>query len=402
MKYDFISVPDRHGNDALAVDGVGEPDGFTPGKPKDGFSLIPMWVADMNFKVFPGIVDSVVKRASHPSFGYFETREEYYSAIIKWQHERHGLYVERKNIGYENGVLGCLATALRVFTAENDAVLLHSPCYIGFIGTVERAKRKAVYSPLLKEDGVWRMDFSDMEKKIVENNIRFAVFCSPHNPTGRVWEKEEIERAMEIYKKHNVTVFADEIWSDIIMPGNKFIPTASVSDDAKMRTITACAPSKTFNLAGLIGSYHIIFNDNTAKKMREESAKTHYNSINVLSEHALIGAYTEEGAVWTDELCEVLSENIDFAVDFINKNFKGIEVLKPQGTYMLYLDLSEYLEKSGKTLDEVLSMGWDVGVAYQDGRPFKNPNTIRMNLALPTHLVKEAFERLRLLFLQEK
>ena len=174
MKYDFISVPDRHGNDALAVDGVGEPDGFTPGKPKDGFSLIPMWVADMNFKVFPGIVDSVVKRASHPSFGYFETREEYYSAIIKWQHERHGLDVERKNIGYENGVLGCLATALRVFTAENDAVLLHSPCYIGFIGTVERAKRKAVYSPLLKEDGVWRMDFSDMEKKIVENNIELV------------------------------------------------------------------------------------------------------------------------------------------------------------------------------------------------------------------------------------
>ena len=164
----------------------------------------------------------------------------------------------------------------------------------------------------------------------------------------------------------------------------------------------SCAPSKTFNLAGLIGSYHIIFNDDTAQKMREESAKTHYNSINVLSEHALIGAYTEEGAVWTDELCEVLSENIDFAVDFINKNFKGIEVLKPQGTYMLYLDLSEYLENSGKTLDEVLSMGWDVGVAYQDGRPFKNPNTIRMNLALPTRLVKEAFERLSLPFLKER
>lgn len=394
MKYDFISLPERHGNDALAVDGVGDPDGFTPGRPNDGFSLIPMWVADMNFAVAPCVTDAIIKRASHPSFGYFDIRDEYYSAIIKWHKKRHGFDISRENIGYENGVLGCLASAIRAFTSPGSVVLLHSPAYIGFIGTIESLGRKPVYSPLVKKDGVWKMNFEDMEKKLAENGIRFVIFCSPHNPTGRVWDREELENAMALFKKYDVTVFADEIWSDIIMPGFKFIPTASICNDAKMRTVTACAPSKTFNLAGLVGSYHIIFNSRLNNMMNKESMMTHYNKMNVLSEHALIGAYSDEGAEWTDELCTVLSENINFACDFISEKFSGVEVIKPQGTYMLYLYLEKYLEKSGRTTDEVLKAGWDVGVAWQDGRPFKAKNTIRMNLALPTRLVKEAFCRL--------
>lgn len=395
MKYDFVNMPDRRGNDALAVDAPGEPNGFVPGRPKDGFSLIPMWVADMSFIAAPSITDAIVRRASHPSFGYFQTSRSYYDAIISWQKRRNGADVGADDIGYENGVLGALCSALRAFTSQGSSVIVHSPTYIGFTNTLNNYGRHIVSSPLFRDgDGIWRMDYDDMDKKICDNNIHFAIFCSPHNPTGRVWEKDEIEQAMDVYRKNNVIVFSDEIWSDIILSGNKFIPTQSVSEDAKQRTIAAYAPSKTFNLAGLIGSYHIIYNKYLRDRMKKESDLTGYNNINVLSQHALIGAYCTEGSEWTDELCSVLTENVGFAYDFIISRFHGISLAKPQGTYLLYLDMSEYLKSSGRTLDEVLKAGWDVGVAWQDGRGFGSPDSVRMNLALPTALVAEAFERL--------
>ena len=180
------------------------------------------------------------------------------------------------------------------------------------------------------ENGVWRMDFDDMEKKIVENKIHAAIFCSPHNPCGRVWERWEIEKAMEIYQKHDVYVISDEIWSDLTLPGYQHIPTQSVSEDAKNRTIALYAPSKTFNLAGLIGSYHIIYNSYLRDRVCMEGKMTHYNSMNVLSMHALIGAYEAEGYTWVNELCQVLSENVEYAVNHIRDYYRGINVSKPQ------------------------------------------------------------------------
>lgn len=259
MKYDFTTIMDRHGMDAIAVDGLSEDGQGSPAKPKEGFDIIPMWVADMNFATVPTIQEEVIKRTKHPAFGYFEPREEYYSSIIEWQNRRNGVTgLEKEDIGYENGVLGCLASAIQAFTAPGEAVLLHSPTYIGFTRALEDNGRKIVLSPLVQdENGVWRMDYEDMDRKIKENNIHFCVFCSPHNPCGRVWERDEIEKAMEVYKNNQCVVVSDEIWSDIILEGHRHIPTQSVSEDAKNRTIAVYAPSKTFNLAGLIGSYHI-------------------------------------------------------------------------------------------------------------------------------------------------
>ena len=252
-----------------------------------------------------------------------------------------------------------------------------------------------VLSPLKKdENGVWRMDFEDMEEKLKTQNIHAAVFCSPHNPCGRVWEKWEIEKAMELYKKYDVFVVSDEIWSDIILNGHKHIPTQSVSEDARMRTVAVYAPSKTFNLAGLVGSYHIIYNKWIRDRVLKESSLPHYNDMNVLSMHALIGAYKPEGYEWVDELLQVLSENVNYACDYIKEHFDGVEVSKPEGTYMLFLDCTKWCEKHGKTIADVEKAGWDVGVAWQDGRMFHGPCSIRMNLALPLSRVKEAFERL--------
>ena len=275
-----------------------------------------------------------------------------------------------------------------------DAVLLHKPAYIGFTGTLTRAGYKIVHSELKRdEEGVWRMDYQDMDRKIKENNIHVAVFCSPHNPCGRVWTKEEILEAMEVFRRNQVYVISDEIWSDIVLYG-KHIPTQSVSEDAKMRTMAFYAPTKTFNLAGLIGSYHIIYDPYLRDRVCSAARRTHYNSMNVLSMYALIGAYSEEGREWLGELLQVLRQNCDYACDYITTHFQGVSLARAEGTYMLYFDCSEWLKAHGLTCGELLRRGYEVGVYWQDGRPFHMENSIRMNLALPSSRVEEAFRRL--------
>lgn len=190
MKYDFTTVMDRHGKDAIAVDAVGDEEYGAPGAPKEGFDVIPMWVADMNFPTAPTIQEAVIERVKHPAFGYFMPTEEYYQSIIKWQETRNGVKgLTAECIGYENGVLGCVVSALTAFAAPGDKVLLHSPTYIGFTYSIKNSGYEIIHSPLKQDENqVWRMDYDDMDKKLKENNIHVAVFCSPHNPCGRVWD----------------------------------------------------------------------------------------------------------------------------------------------------------------------------------------------------------------------
>lgn len=393
MKYDFTTILNRSGHDAMAVDNIPA----HGAKVKEGFSIIPMWVADMNFPVFPGLIEAMQERLTHPHFGYFVPTEEYYGAITNWQEKRYGTTgLTKEFIGYENGVMGCAVTAMRTFTAPGEAVLMHSPTYIGFTHMLQDNGRKAVLSDLVRdEQGIWRMDYEDMEQKIKDNKIHFVIFCSPHNPSGRVWEKEEIEKAMALFAKYDCVVLSDEIWADIIMPGYHHIPTQSISEDAKKRTIAMYAPTKTFSLAALTGAYHVVYNAHMRERMQHTAAATHYNSMNVLSYHALIGAYQEEGMLWVDELCQVLDKNIEYVYRFFNEEIDGITLARAQGTYMMYLDCSEWCKKHGKTLDELLRAGIEVGVIWQDGRPFKRPDSIRMNVALPFARVEEAVNRLR-------
>ena len=394
MRFDFTTIYDRRGKDAMAVDAVEKIPTF---QPNEGFDAIPMWVADMNFATAPSVNAEIAKRIEHPLYGYYMTPDEYYDAIIRWHETRNGVTgLEKEHIGYENGVLGGLMSALNAVCARGDKVLVHAPTYIGFTGSIENAGYHIVTSDL-KQDryGIWRMDFFDMEMKIKKNDIRAVVFCSPHNPTGRVWEREELEQFMDMAQRLNVAVISDEIWSDLTLRGYKHIPLQSVSEDARNRTIALYAPSKTFNLAGLIGSYHIIYNEALHKRVEKEASTCHYNSMNVLSMHALIGAYSDEGAQWVDELREVLTANVKYACKFIRKNFKGVNVQQPEGTYMLFLDCEGYCKRSGRSLDEVKKAGYEVGVIWQDGRPFHGPHHIRMNLALPTTRVEEAMQRLK-------
>ena len=393
IRYDFETRPERRGMDAYALDALGTED--APGAPKEGFSAIPMWVADMNFVCFPGIQESIAKRLAHPAFGYFGIRKEYYQAVIRWQEARNGVRdLKAEHIGYENGVLGGVISALNTLCSRGDAVLLHSPTYIGFTHALENNGYRLVLSALKPDaDGVWRMDWDDMERKLREEHIHAMVFCSPHNPCGRVWEQAELERLSALCERYQVTVVSDEIWSDIILDGHRHIPTQSATDYLHENTVALYAPSKTFNLAGLVGSYHIIYNKRLRERVRKESSLSSYNTMNVLSMHALIGAYTEEGAAWTDQLREAIGANVDLAEKRL-RAFDGVRLIRPQGTYMLFPDCGEWCRKNGKTMDELERACWDVGVALQDGRMFHGQTHLRINLAIPARFVDEAFDRL--------
>ena len=392
MTYDFTTVLDRAGHDIIAADLIPFP-GVTV---EEGFSTIPMWVADMSFPTAPCILEALEERIRFPNFGYFREPEAYYQAILDWHRDRKGVTdLKKEHIGYENGVLGGVSTAIRMLTAPGEEILLHAPTYIGFTHVLESTGRKAVHSDLVRDaEGVWRMDYEDMDRKLREHRIHLAIFCSPHNPTGRVWERWEIEKAMEVYAANDCIVLSDEIWSDIIMPGCTHICTQSVSEDAKARTIAYYAPSKTFSLAGLIGSYHVVYNERLRHRLRRESDQTHYNSQNVLSMAALLGAYTRGGA-WVDEMCAVIDENHRYACDFIGKNFPGVKVMRPQGTYMLFLDCGDWCREHGVPIGELLARGVRAGVIWQNGESFFWPDSIRMNLALPLSLLREAMDRLK-------
>ncbi len=396
MQYDFTSIIDRRGRDALALDGLGALEGFAPDAPKEGFDPIPMWVADMNFAVVPTVQEAIIERTKHPCFGYFLPREEYFSSIISWQEKRNGVTGLRKeHIGYENGVLGGVITALNVICSRGGKVLVHSPTYIGFTSALGNNGYNIVHSPLVRDqNGVWRMDFADMEKKLSEQRIHAAILCNPHNPCGRAWERWELEQAMELFRKYDVYVISDEIWSDLMLNGHRHIPTQSVSEDARQRTAAFYAPSKTFSLAGLVGSYHIVYDRWWRERMDKESSLSHYNSMNVLSMHALIGAYRPEGHEWVEQLLQVLSGNINYACDYIETRFEGVEAFRSEATYMLFVDCTEWCRTHGMTIRQLEKACWDVGVVVQDGTMFHGPCHIRMNLALPRSRVEEAFSRL--------
>ena len=356
MTYDFETVLDRRGTNSVAADVIPFDE-----KPDEGFDPIPMWIADMAYPVAPPVLEAMRRRLELPTLGYYRLSDEYFDSILSWQRRRNGVEgLEKEHIGYENGVLGGVASAVQAFSAPGEKILVHSPTYVGFTHTIETLGRVLVHSPLLRDEkGIWRMDYADMDAKIKEHAIHLVIFCSPHNPSGRVWEREEIERAMEVYRSNGCLVISDEIWSDIVMPGYKHIPTQSVGADARERTLAFYAPSKTFSLAGLVGSYHIVYNKYLRERLVRQSEQSHYNSCCVLSMHALIG------------------------------------VMRPQGTYMLFLDCHDFCAAHGVTIGELQRRGVRAGVIWQNGEDFVWPETIRMNLALPLSRLKEAMERLK-------
>ena len=386
MKYNFDEVIDRKGTHAVKVERLPK------GADKDSLSL---WIADMDFACAEPILKALHERIDRKIFGYtMYDADECMDAVTGWMKKRYGWNESRENLFFCPGIVAAYAALINLLTEPGDGIVLQRPIYYPFTNKANSNGRVPVDNALIYENGAYRIDFEDLDKKMADPANKVLVVCSPHNPTGRVWEREEIEKAMEIYKANECVVISDEIWSDLTLPGFKHIPTQSVSKDARERTIALYAPSKTFNLAGLVGSYHIIYNRMLRDRVEKASSLSHYNSPNVLSVHALIGAYRPEGYQWVDELREVLKSNADYAYNYILEHFKGVKLSKPEGTYMLYLDCEEWCKEHDTDMDTLLKAGVAVGVIWQDGRPFHRPYAIRLNLALPHVLVKEAFDRM--------
>lgn len=354
---------------------------------------IPMWIADMDISVPDFIMQALKDRAEYPEFGYFFLGDRYYNSILSWLSARRGIHdLTKENILFQNNVLGAVDSALRAFTQPGDKVLVQTPGYHQFKNCILNQGRQVCGSLMKQVDGRFRMDFADMERKIVEEHIGLAILCSPHNPTGRVWEREELEQFVEICYRHQVIILSDEIHSDLVYEDNAFLPTQSISDHAKAITITLSAPSKTFNLAGLSSAYAIIYDPELKERYEKACACSHYNATNAMSIEASIAAY-EHGAQWVDELRAYLKGNMELLCGLFAEKCPTIQAYVAEATYLMWLDFSATGLSQAEIKERCINTA---GVVIHDGLTFieGGDQHMRMNIACPRSVVREAGERL--------
>lgn len=361
------------------------------GKPEDVF---PMWVADMDFKCSDAILEEMHKRIDHGIFGYTKEDKHYFDAINNWYINNFNTELKQDWLIPTPSVLFSIATAIKVLTKENDCILINTPVYHAFKEAIEDNKRICINSDLLLKDGHYEIDFNDFERKIKDNNIKVFILCSPHNPVGRVWTKEELDRIINICKKNNVYIISDEIHSDFVWSG-KHICLLSYKDYQE-NIILCTSPTKSFNLAGLQIANTFIPNKEIRDKFQIELWNTGYSLINVMGLVACIAAY-EKGRPWLDELKKYLIENIKFVDKFLKEKLPKIKLIYPEGTYLLWLDFNE-LGLDDKTIEELLvneaKLWLNDGIGFGDsGKGFQ-----RINIALPRKKLEEALNNLEKTF----
>lgn len=384
MKYDFDTVVDRRNTNSLKYDFHRE-----RGKAED---LMPLWVADMDFQTPKEVIDALRQKASHGIFGYSEPKEEYFSALVGWFSSRHGWTPERDKFVLTCGVVFAICMAIRALTQEGDSVLVCQPVYYPFEESIVVNRRKLVVSELIETNGVYEIDFEDFERKIVEKEVKLFLLCSPHNPVGRVWTREELLKIGEICAKHGVFVVADEIHADFTYAGYKHIPFASLSEAFAQNSITCLAPTKTFNLAGLHNSNIYIPNSAVRRLFRQELDRAGYSQSNIMGIVACQAAYTY-GGEWLDELKVYLQGNLDFVRSYLREALPEIRLIEPQGTYLLWLDcraLGLSTQELSAFMQQKAKLWLDDGYVFgKGGKGFE-----RINIACPRSLLKEALERI--------
>lgn len=384
MNFEFDKITDRTHTNAVKYDLAKE-----RGKPEDALSL---WVADMDFPTAPCIQKALSEKALHGIYGYSRPDERYYSALKNWFKKRHNFEVENQWIVNTPGVVFAIAAAIKAFTKEGDGVLIQKPVYYPFFNTIKNLDRKVVNNPLVLENGHYEIDFEDFEKKIISENVKLFILCSPHNPGGRVWTKTELEKLWTICKKHNVLVISDEIHSDIIFGENKHTVFGTLSDEALENSIICTSPSKSFNLAGLQFSNIFVANDKLRKQLKKEIEKTGYDEPSLMGIVAATSAYSE-GEEWFDAAKDYIWQNIQFAKNYIEENAPKIKAIIPEGSYLLWLDFSGFEFSDEEINDRILNKAkvWlDNGTMFgSEGAKFQ-----RINCATPRSILEEALKRI--------
>ena len=350
--------------------------------------LISMWVADMEIKSPKEIIEALKNRCEHGVFGYSYASDEYYSALISWLKENHNFNIEKDWIRFSQGVVTAIYCFINIFTKINDSVLILTPVYYPFHNAVKDNNRKLITSDLINNNGYFTINYEDVEKKIIENDVKLFIQCSPHNPAGRVWKEDELRKMLEICKKHNVLVVSDEIHQDLVLKGNKHIPAATV-DNCKYadNIITVNAASKTFNLAGLTHSNIIISNPKIRENFDLEFKKINQTEVNILGMLATQVGY-EKGKEWLENLIDLIQDNYDYLKSELNKNIPDIIVTPLEGTYLAFLDLRKIISVNEvkNFIQDKARLAIDFGEWF--GGSFKG--FIRLNLATDPEIVKKA------------
>lgn len=385
MKYNFDNVINRYNTNSLKYDCAKE-----WGVPED---VIPMWVADMDFQTAPEILEAMQECVAHGAFGYSVPKAEYYEIVANWFRTRFGWDAKGEWIVKTPGVVFALSVAIRALTSKGDAIMIQQPVYYPFKAVIIDNERVCINNPLVLTDGRYEMDFADMEKKIVENQVKMFILCSPHNPVGRVWKKEELEQVLSICKKYNVFIVSDEIHCDFVYPGHEHTVLAKLAEDYLEHLIICTAPSKSFNLAGLQLSHIFIPDERVREKFSKQLHIIPYDESGTLALVAGRAAY-EKGADWMDELKKYLWENIAYVRTFLEENLPKVKLVEPEGTYLVWLDFTAYdmtpEELEHRMLHEA-KIWLDDGIMFgEEGAMFE-----RVNIACPRSILVKAMNQLK-------
>ncbi len=385
MKYCFDEKIDRSKNHSAKWAELGKKFGTD--------DLFPMWIADMDIKTAPEIVQAMKEKVEQEIFGYVYRPDSYYKSAVDWLERRFGYKISEKTLIHSPGVVPSLSILVKLMTKENEKILIQTPVYYPFAETIKDNNRTLVTNELVRdENGYYTMNFTDLEEKLSDEKVTLFILCSPHNPVGRVWKKEELAKVGELCLKYNVRIIADEIWRDIIMPGVTHTPLASISKEIEDITITCFSPTKTFNIAGLQASFATFPRKEELERFDRELGILDIKRNNPFSLVAFETAYTKCDE-WVDQLNEFLNSNMDYTIDFIKNRIPEIKICKAEGTYLLWLDfsslgftkeeLSEFMKREAKVaMDDGYWFG-DNGIGYE-----------RMNIACPKYMLEEGLTRI--------
>lgn len=383
---DFDDVVDRYNTWSLKYDSAkkyGKPD-----------NIMPLWVADMDFRTSSHILEAMENVCRHGIFGYSEADAGYFNAVAGWMKEKHSWNVEREWLVKTPGVVFALVMAIRAYTKEGDAIIINQPVYYPFSEVITNNGRVVVNSSLvLGEDGKYHIDFCDFERKIIGNNVKMYILCSPHNPVGRVWSREELVTLGNMCVKHNVIVCSDEIHEDFVYTGFRHNVFADICEEFRNISITCTSPAKTFNLAGLQVSNIFIANALLRDLFIKQVAAAGYSQINIMGLVACKAAY-EKGAEWYRGMLSYIEENVSCVREYLKNEIKDIRLIEPEGTYLLWLDFRNILpdeHKRRKLIEKDAGLWLDAGIMFgEEGKGFE-----RINAACPRTFLITALEKLK-------
>ena len=384
-KYNFDEIVDRHGTDCLKYDfGM---------KRKGRDDLLPLWVADMDFKLPEEILNEFHKRIDHGIFGYSDPLDGYFEALNRWFSSHFGYTVDPEWVTMGAGIVYGIFTGIHAFTKPGDAVMLSQPVYYPFYDAIAQNDRKVINNQLHFENGRYTFDFDDFEKKIVENDVKVYILCNPHNPVGRVWTEEEITRVADICLSHNVIVMCDEIHADFVYSGHKLTSYMTLPEKYLQNVAFYISPGKTFNVAGLQPANIIIPNPELRALYRKANDRAGYSNANLMGMVAVKACYTL-GDQWVSELVQYIEKNIAWIEDYVHENFPKAVFVKPEGTYLVWIDFSAY----GFTDEELEHLMLEEAKLWLDSGKIFGPATAqfeRFNAACPLATVKQCFTQLK-------